>query len=238
MTVSGDGGTGNRPAGGSSDGLSYLPPVWVIVVLLLSLNGLFSAWPMLFVSQLPESFVYLVQAGMVFGVINILWGLYVLSLAYSRSAFFPRHFTAWQVVNIFWLAAREIYVFVMPEFVFTAYGLLYSGVEIAIGLFCLLLVRRTPSTTAAYANPVETEPSLIVSIAAALLGVVLGGAVGAGAGLLIGSVIADVTDVSCFEGGCGYFAVAFGLVGLLIGAIGGCILAVVWSRRRKALPTS
>ena len=46
-------------------------------------------------------------------------------------------------------------------------------------------------------------------------------------------MIAEVTDISCFEGGCGYFAVFIGLAGLVVGAIGGGILGVWLVHRRN-----
>jgi hypothetical protein len=74
---------------------------------------------------------------------------------------------------------------------------------------------------------------LLVSAVAAILGVILGAVLGFGIGLLAGSVIAEATDMSCFEGACGYFAFFLGLAGLLIGAIAGGILAVWLTHRRR-----
>jgi Na+/glutamate symporter len=61
----------------------------------------------------------------------------------------------------------------------------------------------------------------------------LGAVIGAFAGFFAGSLIADATSMSCFEGGCGYFALFTGLVGLVVGAIGGGIFAVWRVHRRK-----
>ncbi|MER8463508.1 hypothetical protein [Mesorhizobium sp. M1409] len=75
-------------------------------------------------------------------------------------------------------------------------------------------------------------------IVAALLGIILGAVIGALAGFFAGSIIADTTDMSCFEGACGFFAVFIGLAGLVIGAIGGGIFAVWRVQWRKRKPVA
>ena len=60
----------------------------------------------------------------------------------------------------------------------------------------------------------------------------------AGAGFLAGSVISDVTSMSCFEGAGGYFAAFIGLAGLVVGAIGGGIVAVWLAHRRRRKPVA
>lgn len=65
------------------------------------------------------------------------------------------------------------------------------------------------------------------SILFALLGLIAGVVVGAPVGIGIGSVLAEVLDVSCFEGGCGYFVVFIGLAGAVVGGLGGIIAGVV-----------
>ena len=67
----------------------------------------------------------------------------------------------------------------------------------------------------------------------AILGLALGAAGGAVLGFLIGMLLVDVFDVSCFEGACGYFAVSIGLIGFLIGAIGGLVGGILLGRRPK-----
>jgi membrane associated rhomboid family serine protease len=49
----------------------------------------------------------------------------------------------------------------------------------------------------------------------------------------IGVVIAETTDMSCFEGACGFFAFFAGLFGMLAGAVLGAILAVWLTNRRR-----
>ena len=58
-----------------------------------------------------------------------------------------------------------------------------------------------------------------------LLGVGLGGAIGALVGLGLGEVAVDLFNISCFEGGCGYAVLFYGLLGLVIGAVLGGIFS-------------
>lgn len=233
--VPGSGVPGGLPSPGRSD-LSFIPVVWLLFVMALSVYGLISAWWLVGSSGLPDTIFYFVLGALAFDIITILWGLYLLGLAFGRSAHFPRHFTFWQIAVIVFLLARQIYVLAVPEFVFSARSLAITAAEIGIGLFCIYLLRRDAGPTAVYAAPQGQAPSAFASIAAALLGIILGAVVGAVAGFGLGAVIAEVTDMSCFEGGCGYFAVFIGLAGLVVGAIAGGILAVwlVHRRGRKA----
>jgi hypothetical protein len=214
-------------------GLAALPAIWVGLNILLAVYGIYSAWPAMHDYRIPDSALYLVYGGLAGGGVNILWGLYIVGLAVSRSVRFPRHFTIWQVVNIVWIALREVYVLVTPDFVVTLPPLAYAAGAIAIGVVCILLLRRRSGTAGAYSN-VETErPPAIVSVIAAVLGVVIGGVLGFGAGLLGGGLIAEVSDMSCFEGACGFFAFFIGLAVMLVGAVGGGIFAVWRTNRRR-----
>ncbi len=222
-----------RPAGRPDSGLSFIPVGWLVIVMGLSAYGLFSNWRLIGDSSLPENVFFLVYGGLAGGLITILWGLYLLGLAFNRSARFPRHYTIWQVVIILWLAVREAYVLLTPDFVFSAEGLGFTVAEIAIGLLCIYLLRRGAGAEAVYANPETERPPVFVSMLAALLGLILGGAIGACAGFFAGSLIADATQMSCFEGACGFFAAFVGLGGLILGAVVGCILAIWRVNRRK-----
>ncbi|HHZ10220.1 MAG TPA: hypothetical protein GX405_15740 [Rhizobiales bacterium] len=225
--------TSNRGGGGAP--LVYLPAAWVAVVIVLGVRSLLSTWPLPWEYDLPESVLALIYAGTVAAVVNILWGLYLIGLAWSRSPSFPRHFTVWQVVNLVWLAATELYMQFVPEFVFSLEGLLIKMAEFGVGLVCLYLVRRDPATVAHYAGAPSTGRTPAVTRAiAAVLGVALGGATGAVLGFLLGAGIAQVTEMSCFEGACGYFAAAIGLLGLIAGAVAGGIFGFWWSGRRRA----
>lgn len=126
----------------------------------------------------------------------------------------------------------------MPGFVFSGQALVITGAEIAIGALCIYLLRHGSEADAVYVNPKTESPSAFVSVIAALLGIVLGAVIGAVGGFAIGSVIADATEMSCFEGACGYFAVFTGLAGLVIGAIGGGVFAVWRVHRHKRKPAA
>jgi hypothetical protein len=220
-----------QTGGSTPSGLATLPAVWVGVVILLSLYHIYSSWPATYAYDLPDSAVYLVYAGLIVSVVNILWGLWLVGLAIGRSVRFPRHFTIWQVANIVWIVLAEVYVLVMPDFVVTLTPLLYAAVEIAIGVICIRLLRHNADTARAYGNAGTERPPVIVSIIAAVIGIIVGGALGFGAGLGIGAFIAEATDMSCFEGACGFFAFFVGLFAMLAGAVAGAVFAV-WRTNR------
>jgi len=230
---------GQQPTGRPDSGLSYIPPAWLVFVMAWSAYSLISAWRLTTTDyDLPDSVFYLVYGGLAASIVTILWGLYLLGLAFNRSARFPRHFTIWQVATILWLAARQAYMLVVPDFVFSGRGLAVTAAEIAIGLLCIYLLRRGAGAETAYANPESESPPVLVSIIAALLGIILGAALGTGAGFAAGALIAETTDMSCFEGACGYFALFIGLAGLVVGAIAGGLFAVWWVHRRKRKPAT
>lgn len=213
--------------------LAYVPVGWLAVVMILSLRGLISTVPLLSTYGLPEGVLLLVYGGMAVSAITLLWGLYILSLAISRSPRFPRHFKAWQIAMIVWLVAREAYVAITPDFAFSLQSTAMTAIEIAIGLFCLYLLGRNRDTATLYGNAEAAAPSLLVSIIAAILGIIVGGALGFGVGLGIGVAISEATEMSCFEGACGFFAFFVGLAGILFGAIAGGIFAIRRVNRRS-----
>ena len=229
---------GQAPAGRPGGDLFYVPVGWLIFVMAWSVYGLASAWWLVGNSGLPDKIFYYLVGGLVANVITILWGLYLLGLAFGRSGRFPHHFTIWQIATIVWVLARQAYVLTVPEFVFSARSLGITAIEIGIGLLCIYLLRPGSGAGTAYARQQTEAPPVFVSIIAALLGIILGAIIGALVGFFAGSVIADVAKVSCFEGGCGYFAAFIGLAGLVVGAIGGGILAVWLVHRRRRKPVA
>ncbi|RWB76097.1 MAG: hypothetical protein EOQ50_11600 [Mesorhizobium sp.] len=224
-----------RPAGRPDSGLSFIPVAWLVIVMGLSAYGLISNWRLIGDFSLPDNVLFLIYGGLAGGVITILWGLFLLGLAFNRSARFPRHYTIWQVAIIIWILVRQAYVLLVSDFVFSAEGLGFTVAEIAIGLLCIYLLRNGAGAETVYANPETERPPVFVSILAALLGIILGGAIGACGGFFAGSLIADLTHMSCFEGACGFFAAFIGLGGLIVGAVAGGIFAI-WrvNRRRPA----
>lgn len=131
-----------QPAGRPDSGLSFIPVAWLIIVMALSAYGLISSWRLIGDFNLPESVLFLIYGGLTGGVVTILWGLYLLGLAFNRSARFPRHYTIGQVAIILWLVVRQAYTLLVPDFVFSAEGLGFTVAEIAIGLLCIYLLRR------------------------------------------------------------------------------------------------
>lgn len=224
--------SGGRGRGGSP--LIHVPIAWVAIVVLSGAYGIPATWSATFDYDLPDSVLPFIYAGLAAAAVNILWGLYLFGLAYNRSARFPKHFTVWQVANILWLLAGEAYVLVAPDFVFSPRHFAVELVMIAIGIVCILILRRDANGEFVYSNAESERPPLLVSFIAAVLGVVLGAIAGAGVGVVVGQVIAEATEVSCFEGACGYFVAAIGLLGLLIGAVAGGVFAVWRANRRRA----
>jgi hypothetical protein len=222
-------------AGRAGDGLSWVPAAWLLVMVLLAAYGLVSGVTLLAtVGDLPRSALVLVYSGFAFGVVTVVWGLFMLTLSFNGSPRFARQFVAWQSLAIAFVGLREAYVLATPDFVFSARALAIAIAEAAVGLFCIHLVRRRPQAGATGPLPGRERPSVGARVAAAVLGLLVGGAAGCGAGLLAGSVIADVAGISCFEGGCGYFALLIGLVGLVVGAVAGTVLGIWLARRNKA----
>jgi hypothetical protein len=228
--------SGTAP-GASRSGLATLPALWVGVNILIAIYAVYSAWSVTYAYGIPDSALYLVYASLAAGVVNMLCGLYLVGLAIGGSVRFPRHFTIWQIVNIVWIALREAYVLVTPDFVVTLSPLAYAAAEIAIGVICIRLLSRHPGTAAAYSNTGTGRPPAIVSVIAALLGVIIGGALGFGAGIVGGVIISDATEMSCFEGACGYIAFFLGLAAMLAGAIAGAVFAVWRTNRRRPAPS-
>lgn len=224
-----------QPAGRPDSGLSFIPVAWLVIVMGLSAYGLISNWRLIGDFSLPDNVLFLIYGGLAGGVITILWGLYLLGLAFNRSARFPRHYTIWQVAIIIWILVRQAYVLLVSDFVFSAEGLGFTVAEIAIGLLCIYLLRNGAGAETVYANPETERPPVFVSILAALLGIILGGVIGAFGGFFAGSLIADLTHMSCFEGACGFFAAFVGLGGLIVGAIAGGIFAI-WRVNRRRPP--
>jgi hypothetical protein len=233
---------GRRGPGGGDPWLLYLPAGWVAVVMALCAYGIWSSWPVIFDNQLPASIAYFIYATIAASVVTILWGSYILALALRRSPHFPRNFIFWQIADIAWSLLIQAYALIVPDFGFSLDVLARVGVEIAIGLFCIQLARGASrsvagdalSAAAVQTGPVAgTRPSFLVLAALALLGVVLGGVLGFGAGLLAGIGLVEINNISCFEGACGYFAFFLGFAGLVAGAVGGGIFAVWRGLRRR-----
>lgn len=211
-------------------GLSYVPAGWLGFVILFTLYGLGQSWPLLGVSGLSAQVAIFVYAGLAFGVVSVLWGLYVFSLAFTRFDLFRRRFVVWQWTVIAWVLLRQAYALAVPEFTLSARSLAVSAVEIAVGLLCIHLLRSGAGLVESGPGQVKRSPAF--TVVAALLGLILGAAAGFGVGLGVGLVLSELMNVSCFEGGCGYFVFFIALVGVPFGAVIGLVLALWLVRRR------
>lgn len=218
---------------GRADGLTLLPPLWLLFVMAMSAWGLWSSL-MFGGFDLPGSIAYFIYAGMVVSAITLLWGLWMLVLVAGRSPGFGWHFIVWQSALIVWIVLEQIYILATPEFIFSLRSLVTAAAEIAVGVFCITILRRKPGENGAAALQSSAEaarPSGLATFVMAVLGLIVGGAVGFGVGLGAGILIVEAADISCFEGACGFFAFFTGLGGVLIGAVVGLVFALRYARR-------
>ena len=216
--------------------LRWLPVAWVCLVMLLAARGIDGGISFLLGFSPSDSVFYFVLASAIVGAATILWGLWLLFLAYNRSPRFPRQFTLWQGALIAVMLLKQAYILVAPDFVTAWWSIAWVVGEVAIGVVMIVLVNRRGAPQALVAGVQQRAPRPLVIALAAVAGVLAGAVVGAGLGLFFGSVLAEATNVSCFEGGCGYFAVMIGIVGCLVGAVAGGILAAWLVSRRPARP--
>ncbi len=212
----------------------WLPVAWLCLVMALSARGIDASIAIMLDFSMPTAVLWLIYASVGFSAVTIAWGIYLLVLAYNRSPAFPRNFTIWQWAIVAFLLAKQLYILVMPDFAFGIEGLVWDFGEIAVGLFMIWLVRRQDQPPVLLSSGSHERPRLLVSVVAAIIGIIVGGALGAGLGLALGTGISEATDMSCFEGACGYFVVLIGLGGMLVGAVAGGIFAVWRVNRRKA----
>jgi len=224
----------NEPSGW--DIWRWLPVAWLCLIMALSARGIDASVAIMLDFSMPSAVLGLIYASVAFSAVTIGWGIYLLVLAYNRDNRFPRAFTIWQWAVIAFLVLKQIYILVMPDFAFGLVGLAWDAGEIAIGLAMIWLVGRQGQPQALLSNGPHARPRVLVSVVAAVIGVIVGAALGAGVGLALGTGISEATDMSCFEGACGYFVVLIGLGGLLVGAVAGGIFAVWWVNRRKPKP--
>lgn len=230
--------TNQEPAQGGrafhQDLVAAAPVIWLCASTLLSLRGLWQSGWAVFGIELPPGVMGYIYASQAAGVVQVLLGLYVLGLAWRRSPRFPFWFTVWAAIAILADIGFPVASLFIGAFVPTWSPWLIAAVSIAISAWTITLVRRPRTVAVANAPAAPAGPVPVgVLILNAVLGLILGGAAGLGIGLLAGSVIVDWLDVSCFEGGCGYAAAAIGLLGLILGAVGGPIFAVLRTRRGR-----
>ena len=210
--------------------------------MLLSVRGLYSMLPYAWDSSLPPFLTAYFKASVGVAAVNLLWGGWILAAASSRSRALRRGFLAWQSFNIVAIAASVGYTAFVAEFVTTASSILIPAVEFLVGIVLLAYVLRLPDAPAPAVgapSPLTDgrKPSIALYIVNAIIGGIAGAIIGGVAGFPTGALLADVLDISCFEGGCGYFAVAIGLLLILVGLIVGIIVAVLRTGRAARRPS-
>jgi hypothetical protein len=188
---------------------------------------------------MPGDITTYMYVGTATPALHILGGLFVLGLAWRKSPRFAFWFTVWAVFVIVCDVSMQAATLFIPAFVQSLQQWLITGLFTAAGIAAIVVVRRQPAPDLAPAAAAASAraPVGVVSINA-VLGFIVGGGLGLALGLLIGSVAVDLLGISCFEGGCGYAAVAIGLLVMIAGAIAGLVFAIVRTRRRTPAPTA
>ena len=225
-----DGGGGRR----APDRVWVLPPLWVLLNIAVGLYDIPANWHLTYDISMPDEVVTWVYADMTRAVVNLLWGGWLIGLALRRARAFLRAFALWQGANILWELGQLAFIAMSDVFVFTAHTVLWSGGYILVGLALIYLTRRSRQVAAGYVADGTARPPTGVYVINAVVGAVIGGALGAIGGFLLGGGIATVTDMSCFEGACGYFAALIGLLGLVVGVGTGIWLAIRFTGRRPS----
>jgi hypothetical protein len=213
-------------------GRFWLPLAWVVLVMALSVRFLWQAWPALNDYRLPGAARFLIEAEMIAAAITLLAGLFVLAMGLARSHLFPWAFLLWQGFDILVMAASTVYTLTQPDFIMTPLSFLIVGIQALIGVGLVFLIFESPERGVVFAARARQGMPIFARIVCCLLGIVVGGFVGFWVGLAIGAGISEATNMSCFEGACGFFVFFIGLAGLLLGAIGGGIGVALWTRRR------
>lgn len=208
-----------------------LATLFVAAIVALSAWNLPRLWPSAFESGLPEEVVRWVRFGMAVGAVNLLWGLWLIGQALRGAAGFARAFAIWHGFNVVAIGVSTYLILTGEHFVFQISSHLWPLAQAVAGIVLAVLLLRAPAAPAA--APAARPPALVYVING-FIAAVLGAATGAGAGLLVGDRLAAYYEVGCFEGACGYFVAAFGLLGLVAGAIVGLVVGLRRTGRRGA----
>lgn len=241
-------GTNARPAGPAGGavggGWGWTPPLaWVGLTMLLAVRGLYSMLTFSWDAELPASVTAYLQTSVAIAIVNLLWGGWILFAARTGSRALRRGFLTWQSFNLVAIAASVGYTAFVAEFVITAYGLLIPVVEFAVGIALIVHALRLPDAPASavgatLSGAAGAPPSTGRYLFNAAVGAIAGAVIGGVAGFPLGALLADVLDISCFEGGCGYFAAAIGLLGILAGFIVGIVVAVLRTGGKARRPAA
>ncbi|MBL8908463.1 MAG: hypothetical protein JNM20_17460 [Rhizobiales bacterium] len=218
-------------------GLAWLPVAWLVVSMALDAYRTWTIWPLLNNFDLPPTAIRLIEGQLAVAAITLIGGLFVLAAALGRMRIYPSAFTLWQGFVIATILAVAIYTAIVPDFLTPPMSYVYWLGEIAIGIACIVIVRKPPLAPHGLAQARSGDYSVLARIIFALLGVLLGGFIGFWIGLGIGIAIAEATNMSSFEGQSGFFAFFIGLAGVLVGAIIGPALTLYWTRRKTPAVT-
>jgi hypothetical protein len=215
----------------------FLPLAWVGLAMLLSLRGLWSLLPLALDDAQPADVVAWVRANLVAAAVILVWGCSLFVLANGRSRRLRVGFIGWQSFHLFTLAASVGWTVFVAGIAAPVPYLLLPAVEAAVGGAFLWHARRLPESIAPRpGGPTAPPLSAGLRILYALAGAVVGAVLGAVAGFPFGVLLAELLDVSCFEGACGYFAGAIGLLGILLGLVCGIAVALWRTRARSRVP--
>jgi hypothetical protein len=231
---------GGSSVGAGGAGWGWTPPLaWVALTMLLSVRGLYSMLPITWEETLPAPVTAYLQASVGVATVTLLWGGWIMFAARAKSRALRRGFLAWQSFNLVAIAASVAYTAIADEFVTTAYQLLIPATEFGIGIALTVYVLRLPDAPVpagiAASQPLpEGPPTIWRLLVNGFVGGVVGAVLGGVAGFPIGALLAEVLEISCFEGGCGYFAAAIGLLLFLAGFVIGIVVAVLRTSRGKA----
>ncbi len=217
-------------------GLAWLPVAWLVFSMAMAVYRAWSVWPALNDYELPPEATWLIQAELLVAGILLIGGLFVLAAALGQMRIYPRAFTLWQGFSIAAIIAGAIYTALMPAFIMAPLTYAIWLGEIVVGIACIVIVRRKPEVHSPRPGA-PTAYSALARIIFAFLGVLIGGFIGFWLGIGLGVAISETTNMSCFEGACGYFAVLIGIIGVLVGAIIGLVLALYWTRQKKPAVT-
>jgi hypothetical protein len=233
--------TGGQPTGRGfvQEAIAALPVIWAGVIVVLSARGLLQWFRYSLDYGMPGDITTYMYVGMATSALHILGGLFVLGLAWRKSPRFAFWFTVWALFVIVCDVAMQAATLFIPAFVQSFQQWLITGLFSAAGIAAIVVARRQPAPDLAPAAAAASARAPVgVVIINAVLGFIVGGGLGLALGLLIGSVAVDLLGISCFEGGCGYAAVAIGLLVMIAGAIAGLVFAIVRTRRRKPAATA
>jgi hypothetical protein len=229
--------TSEQPGGRGfmNEAIAALPVIWLGVILVLSARGIVRSFQPSFSYGLPGEIANFIYAGMALAVVQILFGVYVLGLAWRKSSRFAFWFTLWAVFVICCDIGLQVATLFIGAFTQTLEPWLMTGLFTAIGIAAIVVARRAEAAPPSIAVVSMPAPAGVVLLHG-FLGFIVGGALGLVVGFGAGALIVDLLDVSCFEGGCGYAAVAIALLVMIVGAIAGLVFAIWRTRRRGATP--